>query len=66
MTDELWRAEEIARCLKVSKKTVQNRVLKSPGFPPPRLLEFANNKNPVKRWVPKEVIAWATKHSNPA
>lgn len=63
ITDELWRAEEIANYLKVSKKTVQNRVLKSDGFPPPRLLPFISNKNPIKRWVPKEVIAWATRRA---
>lgn len=61
-TDDLWRADEIANYLKVSKKTVQNRVLTSSNFPPPRLLEFAGQKKPVKRWIPKEVVAWATKH----
>lgn len=61
-TEELWRAEEIANYLKVSKKTVQNRVLKADSFPPPRLLGFSGNSKPVKRWVPKEVMAWATRH----
>lgn len=61
ITEELWRADEIANYLKVSKKTVQNRVLKSDTFPAPRLLDFAHNKNPIRRWVPKEVIAWATR-----
>lgn len=61
-TDELWRADEIAAYLKVSKKTVQNRVLNSDKFPAPRLLEFAHTKNPIRRWVPKEVIAWANRH----
>lgn len=62
ITDDLWRADEIANYLKVSKKTVQNRVLTSDSFPSPRLLEFAGQKKPVKRWIPKEVIAWATRH----
>lgn len=61
-TDELWRAEEIARYLNVAKKTVQNKVLKSKTFPEPRLIEFMGNKKPAKRWIPKEVIAWATRH----
>lgn len=61
INDELWRADEIARYLKVSKKTVQNRVLNSDTFPSPRLLDFGNAK-PVKRWVPKEVVSWATRH----
>ncbi len=61
INDELWRADEIADYLKVSKKTVQNRVLKSATFPPAILLDFGN-KNPVKRWVPKQVITWATRN----
>lgn len=60
--EELWRAEEIANYLKVAKKTVQNKVLTNETFPAPRLIAFVGNKNPVKRWVPKEVIAWATRH----
>lgn len=62
ITDDLWRTDEIANYLKVSKKTVQNRVLNSEAFPAPRLLDFFGNKKPVKRWVPKEVISWATRH----
>lgn len=61
-TEELWRAEEIAEFLKLSKKSVQNRVLKSPTFPPARELRIAGYKKPVKRWIPKEVMAWATKN----
>jgi predicted DNA-binding transcriptional regulator AlpA len=60
--DELWRAEEIAHYLKLAKKTVQNKVLTNHTFPAPRLLEFTGNKRPAKRWIPKEVIAWATRH----
>lgn len=62
MNDELWRAEEIANYLKIAKKTVQNKVLNNTTFPAPRLIEFVGNKNPAKRWIPKEVIAWATRH----
>jgi len=60
--DELWRADEIANYLKVSKKTVQNRVLNSPSFPAARLLDICGNKNPIRRWVPKEVMTWANRH----
>lgn len=63
MTEELWRADEIADYLHVSKKTVQNRVVTSPTFPPARLLDFAGNSRPVRRWVAREVMKWATRIS---
>ena len=53
-TDErLWDAADIADYLKLEKKTVQNHYIKQPGFPPP--------VDRIKRWIPREVKAWATK-----
>lgn len=62
MNNELWRPEDIAGYLKMSKSNVYNKVLKAPSFPEPRQLELAGNKHPIKRWVPKEVMTWATRH----
>ncbi len=62
-TDELWRADEIANYLHMSKKSVQNRVVNSPSFPPARLLDLGNAK-PVRRWVAREVMKWATRITN--
>lgn len=58
-SDELWRAEEIAGYLKLGKKSVQNRILSLPTFPPPVFLPTGEK---TKRWVSKEVRAWALKH----
>lgn len=57
----LWRAAEIGAYLKLSPKTVQNKVLRIEGFPAPRLLKIIGNKEVVKRWVAEEVREWALK-----
>lgn len=54
--DDLWEANEIANHLKLSKKSVQNDVLKSAGFPSSIVLPTGG-----RRWVAKEIKAWAMK-----
>lgn len=51
---DLWEAEHIADHMKLSKKSVQNKVLKMPGFPSSIVLPTGG-----RRWVAKEVKAWA-------
>ncbi len=51
--DRLWDASDIADFLKLSKKTVQNHYITQPDFPPPC--------DRIKRWIPREVKAWATR-----
>lgn len=51
--DDLWEAEHIANYMKLSKKSVQNSVLKSPSFPGGLVLPTGG-----RRWVAKEVKAW--------
>lgn len=60
-SDDLWGAEEIASYLKLSKSSVQCRILILPNFPPPVQLP-SGEKRGTKRWVAKEVIAWVLRH----
>lgn len=55
--DDLWSVEKIAMYLDLSKKSVTNHILKSEAFPAPVILPTGG-----KRWVAKEVRAWALKH----
>lgn len=54
--DDMWTADEIADFLKLSKKTVQNRILDDKTFPRSRTLPTGG-----RRWVAKEVIEWVKK-----
>lgn len=51
--DDIWRADEIADYMKLSKKTVQCDVLNTPGFPSSVPLPTGG-----RRWVAKEIKAW--------
>lgn len=55
--DDLWEAEQIAVYLKLGKGSVQNKILKSPGFPTSLVLPTGG-----RRWVAKEIKAWAMKN----
>lgn len=55
--DELWEAQHIADFLKLSKNTVQGKILDKNGFPGPVILPTGG-----RRWVAKEVRAWAMRH----
>lgn len=56
MDGELWCADEIADFLKLSKQGVQSHILGKDGFPEPIILPSNG-----RRWVAKEVRAWAMK-----
>lgn len=51
----LWTAEDIAQYLRMSPRTVSEKVAMKPGFPRPLKLG-------VKRWYMVEVLAWAKKY----
>lgn len=55
--DSLWRPDEIALYMNISKKSVQSHVVTKPGFPRPVILPTGG-----RRWVAKEVKAWALRH----
>lgn len=54
VADDLWSADDIADYLGLAKNTVQGRTVKTNGFPRPVMLPTGG-----KRWVAKEVRAWA-------
>lgn len=51
--EDLWEAEHIADYMKLSKKSVQNNVIKSAGFPSCVVLPTGG-----RRWYAKEVREW--------
>jgi len=58
--NRLWDANDIAEYLKLSKGTVQNRIVCKVSFPDPiRILTYSGKTNP--RWEPAEVKAWVKK-----
>ena len=52
----LWRIEDIGNYLQLKPSTVHSTTIKKPGFPVPIVLPSGG-----KRWIAKEVRAWATK-----
>lgn len=56
MTDDLWAADEIADYMKLSKKSVQNKVLDEPTFPKSIPLPTGG-----RRWLAKEIRKWVEK-----
>lgn len=58
--DDLWKADDIADYLKLSLATVRNRVVTNPTFPAAVTIP-TTEEGGSRRWVAKEVKAWATK-----
>lgn len=52
--DDMWTADEIADFLKLSKGSVQNKILGAQGFPSSVVLPTGG-----RRWIAKEIRAWA-------
>lgn len=52
----LWDTQMVADALGLSKASVQQKVVNSPGFPAPRILPTGG-----RRWLAKEVMAWIEK-----
>lgn len=61
---ELWKADEIAQFLKLSKASVQSRTLRRPDFPRPVRIPSENGLG-GKRWYAREVKAWLQKNRDP-
>jgi hypothetical protein len=56
--DSLWSAEKIAQYLMLKKTYVQSHVITHPAFPKAVSLPTGNLRG-CRRWIPKEVKAWA-------
>lgn len=61
MSDDLWSAQQIADYLHLDKEYAQKKIITVPGFPVPVSLPTAEKRG-CRRWVAKEVKAWAMKH----
>jgi len=60
--ETLWNADDIAVYLRLSKSSVQSRIINQPSFPRPfRLGELRG-----RRWQPKEVKEWVKRLREPA
>lgn len=59
--DELWDADDIAAYLRYTKSTVQNKIIKTPGFPRAVIIATTDSKNGTRRWKADEVRNWALK-----
>lgn len=61
--DDLWTADDVAAYLKLSKSTVQQRIIGKVGFPRPVILPTAHDSSGGgKRYLAKEVKAWTLRH----
>lgn len=58
LQNDLWDAEDIAHYLRMSKSTVQNKVLTLNNFPKAVVLPTGQQK-PARRWVASEIKAWS-------
>lgn len=58
---ELWDSSKIAGYLRVSRKTVQNDIVHSPGFPRP-----VGGARRNRLWVKDEVLQWILKNRRAA
>lgn len=61
---EVWRTDDVAKFLKLSKSSVQSRVISRPDFP--RAVRIpSENGTGGKRWYAREVKAWLQKNRDP-
>lgn len=60
LEETLWTVDEIANWLKLSKVTVELRVVTRPGFP--AALRPVDTKQAQRRWFASDVVMWARKH----
>ncbi len=60
IADELWAFDDIAQYLKLSRYTVERRVVVQPSFPDAiQPCAIGKGSKAVKRWFAGEVIKWA-------
>lgn len=48
---------QIAKLLGLKRPYVTDKLVKEPGFPPPRI----NRSQRLRRWAESDVLAWAAK-----
>lgn len=58
-TPELWSVDDVADFLHLSKGHTQDRVVKSPTFPPAVEIPGSGSR-PTLRWRREDVVKWAT------
>lgn len=56
----LWDMNDIAHYMRLSKSSVQQRIITTSGFPKAIRLPTTDNGG-QRRWQPKEVKAWAAR-----
>lgn len=56
MSEELLDIDGIAALLRRTPKTVRDRLVHQPTFPPPRLVSGPRSR----LWLSSDVVAWAT------
>tara|TARA_R110002095_G_scaffold4216_3_gene11441 strand:- start:1104 stop:1343 length:240 start_codon:yes stop_codon:yes gene_type:complete len=58
----LWNAEDIGIYLRLSKSSIQSRIINQQGFP--RAIRLSTVRG--RRWQPKEVKEWTLRHREAA
>ena len=64
LSSELWDVNDIAKFLRLSKSSVQSRIICRQDFPRCVIIQTTNNRG-TRRWLAKEVKAWSMKHREP-
>ncbi|MFM2477346.1 helix-turn-helix transcriptional regulator [Celerinatantimonas sp. MCCC 1A17872] len=64
--DSLWDADDIARYMRLSKSTVQGRIICRESFPLAVRLPTSDTGLGGRRWLAKEVKQWVMRHREPA
>ena len=61
----LWDMDDLAEFMRLSKSSVQSRVINQRHFPRVISIPLSTGKQSNRRWLPKEVKEWALKHRVP-
>ena len=64
--DALWDANDIARYMRLSKSTVQSRIICKRNFPRALRMPTSDTGMGGRRWLAKEVKQWVMRHREPA
>lgn len=64
--DALWDAGDIAHYMKLSKSTVQSRIICKKSFPIALRMPTSETGMGGRRWLAKEVKQWTLRHREPA
>ena len=64
-TGELWTVDDVARYLRLSKSSVQSRVIGKSGFPRAVRIPTEAGMGGGRRWYRKEVVAWVSRNREP-